>query len=97
MKHGIRLHKISNSDKVWSTCCALYKMLLFIYGLDKGWDEFSQDDSKLAFNVPFSMQMLNRHEENDEINKGAEYETGFFYKHATNDKRLVRKLPLHVF
>ena len=52
-------------------------MLLFVDGLHKGCDEFSQDDRKLAFDIPFSMQMLNGHRENEKINKGAEHETGF--------------------
>ena len=77
LKHGILLHKISNSDKAWKSCCALHNMLLFVDGLDKGWDAISQHHSQLEFDIPFSMQRLNRHEENEEIRNGAEHETCF--------------------
>ena len=97
LKHGIRLHLISNSDKAWSTCFALHNMLLFVDGLHEGWDDFSKDTSKLGMDIPFSMQRLNRHEESEEISPGAECEPGFFDKHTSNGKRVVRKLPLHVF
>ena len=73
LKYGIRLHKISNSDKVWSTCCALHNMLLFIDGLDDGWDETTQDKSRLKIDIPFSMQRLNRHDDDEVIRKGTEY------------------------
>ena len=95
LKHGICLHKISNSDKAWTTCCVLHNRLLFIGDLDKGWDEISRDDSQLEFDVPFSMQRLNRHEENEEIRNGAENETRFLDKHSKNGKRVVRNSPLH--
>ena len=49
------------------------------------------------FDIPFSMQRLNRHDENVEIRPGIEYEEGFFYKSSKNGKRVVRKLPLDVF
>ena len=97
LKHGIRLHLIANSDKVWSTCCALHNMLLFVDGLHKGWDDFSKDTSKLGMDIPFSMQRLNRHEDSVVISPGTEYESGFFEKYMSKGKRVVRKLPLHVF
>ena len=65
-------------DKVWSTCCAIHNSLLLFDGLDVGWDETTQDDSQLVFDIPFSMQRLNRHDENVEIRPGIEYEEGFF-------------------
>ena len=64
LKYGICLQKKSNIDKMWSNCCALHNVLMCIDGLDKGRDEFFQDESKLAFDIPFSMQLLSRHEEN---------------------------------
>ena len=97
LKHIIRLHKISNSEKACTTCCALHNILLFVYSLDKGWDEISQHDSQHKFDIPFPIGRLNRHEENEEIRNGNERETGFFDKYSTNGKRVVRKLPLHVF
>ena len=36
LKYGILLHKIANSDKVWSACFSLHNMLLFINRQDKG-------------------------------------------------------------
>ena len=43
------------------------------------------------------MQRLNRHDEDEVINKGTEYEEDFFDKYTRNGKRVVRKLPLNVF
>ena len=97
LKHGIRLHKIANSDKVWSTCCSLHNMLLFIDGLDKGWEESTQDISSMTMKLPFSLQRLNRHDDGDVIQKGTEYPPNFWNKYIINDKRVVRKLPLKVF
>ena len=97
LKHGIRLHVIANSDKVWSTCCALHNMLLFLDGLDKGWEDFSKDTKKLGMEIPFSMQRLNRHEDSVVINPGTEYGPDYFEKYMIKGKRIVRKLPLHVF
>ena len=97
LKYGIRLHKISNSDKVWSTCCALHNMLLFIDGLDDGWDEITKDEIGLKIDIPFSMQRLNRHDDDEVIRKGTEYPEVFFDKYTKNGKRVVRDLPLNVF
>lgn len=97
LKYGIRLHKLSNSDKVWSTCCALHNMLLFVDGLDNGWDEDTLDNNELGIELPFSMQRLNRHDEDEVIRQGSQYEEGFFNKYTKNGKRVVRKLPLKVF
>ena len=91
LKHGIRLHKIANSDKVWSTCVSLHNMLLFIDGLDKGWEETTQDRSSMTMKLPFSLQRLNRHDDGDVIRKGTEYHSIFFEKYTINGKRVVRK------
>ena len=72
-------------------------MLLFIDGLDKGWNEVSQDRSTLRTKVPFSMQRLNRHDDNEIIRNGTEHPEDYFDKHTKNGKRIVRKLPLKVF
>ena len=77
LRFGIRLQKLSNSDKVWSTCCALHNMLLFIDGLDLGWEGQTQDKSQLKHNIPFSMQRLNRHNKNEITRKGTEYDEVF--------------------
>jgi len=47
--------------------------------------------------IPFSMQRLNRHEDSVVISPGTEYAPGFFDKYMSKGKRVVRKLPLHVF
>ena len=86
LKHGIRLHKIANSNKVWSTCCSLHNMLLFIDGLDKGWSETTQERLLLPMNIPFSMQRLNRHGDDEMIRKGTEYPQDYFNKYTINGK-----------
>ena len=72
-------------------------MLLFIDGLDKGWSETTQERSSLPMNIPFSMQRLNRHGDDEMIRKGTECPQDCFNKHTINGKRVVRKLPLKVF
>ena len=72
-------------------------MLLFIDGLDKGWEETTQDISSMTMKLPFSLQRLNRHDDGDVIQKGTEYTPNFWNKYIINDKRVVRKLPLKVF
>ena len=94
---SLTMNALIACDKVWSTCCAIHNSLLLFDGLDVGWDETTQDDSQLVFDIPFSMQRLNRHEENVEIRPGTEYKEGFFDKHSKNGKRVVRNLPLDVF
>ncbi len=37
LKTGIRLHGVSQPDKVWMTCCALRNWLLEVDGLDAKW------------------------------------------------------------
>ncbi|KAI2512197.1 Plant transposon protein [Fragilaria crotonensis] len=38
LKTGIRLHGVSQPDKVWLTCCALHNWLLEVDGLDEHWE-----------------------------------------------------------
>ena len=35
LKYGTRLHEMSNSDKVQTTCCSLHDVFLFVDGLGK--------------------------------------------------------------
>ena len=52
-------------------------MLLFIDGMDKGWNEVSQNRSNLRTKVPFSMQRFNRHDDNEVIRNGKKYPDDF--------------------
>ena len=100
LKHGIRLNSIANCDKVWKTCCAIHNRLLFIDGLDVGWDESDKtvnNSSDDEIDIPFSMQRLNRHQEKPTIRPGTKYNDKFFDKYTKDGKRIVRKLPLDVF
>ena len=100
LRHGIRLNSISQCDKVWKTCCALHNKLLFIDGMDKGWQdevETIYDSSDDEMEIPFSMQRLNRHSNDPKSNNATKYDDKFFDKYTTNGKRIVRKLPMSVF
>ena len=72
-------------------------MLLFLDGLDEDWDETPLQDSRIEIDIPFSMQRLNRHEEDNDIRRGTHYVEGFFDKYTKDGKRVVRKMPLQVF
>ena len=39
LKTGIRIHGLTEADRIWKTCCALHNWLLEIDGLDDKWDE----------------------------------------------------------
>ena len=100
LRHGIRLNSIAQCDKVWKTCCALHNKLLFIDGMDKGWDETNDSisvDSDEEIEIPFSMQRLNRHSDQAINNHVSKYDDDFFDKYTRNGKRIVRKIPLDVF
>ena len=100
LRHGIRLNSISQCDKVWKTCCALHNKLLFIDGMDKGWQdevETIYDSSDDEMEIPFSMQRLNRHSNDPKSNNATKYDDKFFDKYTTNGKRIVRKLPMSIF
>ena len=97
LKSGIRLHKISDCDKVWATCCALHNRLLIIDELDKCWDQSTKEKGYLKFDIPFSMQRLNRHKDDEEIRPGTDYGDNFFVKYSQGAKRVVRKMPLLIF
>ena len=100
LRHGIRLNSIAQCDKVWKTCCALHNKLLFIDGMDKGWDESNDSisvDSDEEIEIPFSMQRLNRLNDQAINNHESNYDDDFFDKYTRNGKRIVRKIPLDVF
>ena len=97
LKYGIRLHKISDCDKVWATCCALHNRILNIDGLDTCWEQSTKEKGYLKFDIPFSMQRLNRHDDNEEIRPGTDYDENFFEKYSQQGKRVVRKMPLLIF
>jgi hypothetical protein len=100
LKHGIRLNSISQCDQVWKTCCALHNKLLFIDGMDQGWDESKDDnsiDSDEEIDIPFSMERLNRNRSNVNMIHIPKYDDNFFKKYTINGKRIVRKIPLDIF
>ena len=56
LKHRIRLHGISNCDRIWLTCCALHNMLLDI---DDFCDQWGVESNESSIDVPFAVQRLN--------------------------------------
>ena len=100
LKYGIRLNSISQCDKLWKTCCALHNKLLFIDGMDKGWDDSYDSDDDISddeMEIPFSMERLNRHKDDANTIKTSKYDVNHFDKYTKNGKRVVRKMPLDLF
>ena len=99
LKNGIRLGSISQCDQVWRTCCALHNRLLFIDGLDKGWDVGKKinDPDDLETDVPFAIDRLTNHPIQSNIVLPNKYPNRFFDKYTVNGKRKVSAMPLKVF
>ena len=70
------------------TCCAIHNRLLFIDELDKHWDKSTKKKAHLKFDIPFSMQSLNRYEDNEEIRFGTDYDNYFFISILIMEKEL---------
>ena len=70
---------------------------MIIDTLDECWDQSTKEKGHLKFDIPFSMQRLNSHEDNEEIRFGTDYDVNFFDKYCHNGKRVVRKIPLEIF
>jgi hypothetical protein len=60
LKTGIRLHGVSQPDKVWLTCCALHNWLLEVNGLDVQWENGVASDweGKLGMHCAKDTQLL---------------------------------------
>ena len=98
LKTGIRLGSISQSDKVWRTCCALHNLLLFHDGLDKNWETGTSMNSsgrKVNDVIPFALQRLNSNDKSS--SNHTRYEKDFFKKYSLDGNRVVSKLPLDIF
>jgi hypothetical protein len=68
--------------------------------MDKGWQDQGEsnfDSSDDEVEIPFSIERLNRHSNEPNSSNATKYEDNFFDKYSNNGKRIVRKLPMHIF
>ena len=108
LKTGVKLHGFELTDQIWLTCCALHNMLLFVDGLDDGWENgkityWEREGLQFAAanGMSFAEQRLNRDLSADadmldesEINND---DINFIQLATVNGKRYINKLPLKVF
>ena len=105
LKTGVRIRSIQKVDQLFRTCCALHNYLLFVDGLDKGWEEGTESRwQKECNNIhhTFPTQKLNRiisdkkrkHIPEDELNR----KDRLYIKHCTSNGICdLNKLPFQTF
>ena len=101
LRHGIRTESIATCDKLWLTCCAIHNKLLFIDGLHENWEtgakSYYEEEGNTEVRVPFAVNRLNRHENEDDIVETTPTTIGQFDKYTVDGKRIVSKMPLKLF
>ena len=100
LKYGIRSASIEHCDKVWLTCCALHNKLLFVDGLHKNWESGAKsyyEDKSTTTEVPFAIQRLNRDQIGQDDGMLNTNDTTIFDEYTVDNKRIVSKMPLHLF
>ena len=101
LRHGIRTKSIATCDKLWLTCCAIHNKLLFIDGLHENWEtgakSYYEEEGNTEVRVPFAVNRLNRHENEDDIVETTPTTIGQFDKYTVDGKRIVSKMPLKLF
>ena len=98
LRYGIRLHSVKNVDKVWLTCCALHNRLLFVDGLNKGWENGVQSDYYSGNETNFAINRLHRNFSSHEVTHSDVDLTSIDWESYTeNGRRVVNKIPFHIF
>ena len=108
LKTGVKLRNFELVDQIWLTCCALHNMLLFIDGLDEGWEEGElshwekiNEGCRAPKNMSFAEIRLNRDlsSQATDIDESELNDNDYnFIKLATiNNVRHLNLLPLKVF
>ena len=108
LKTGVKLRNFEYVDQVWLTSCALHNMLLFIDGLDEGWEEGKKtyweninEQFSIPKNITFAEMRLNR-DMSSQANITDESELNatdkdFINLATVNGIRYLNRLPLRVF
>ena len=101
LKTGVRMQSLKKVDQLFRTCCAIHNCLLFVDGLDKGWEDgvqsyWEQQEKNIK---SFPLQRLNRiYNQNSSssiINdKMLDYDKEHLNKSEKNGVRYVKKYPL---
>ena len=112
LRYGTRFQSITRCDQLWLTCCAIHNMLLDIDGLDENWDNGTPSNWELIndrhIETPFAISKLNRNFTTDELmqiqeNVNSDMEeiiedtSKKYDKYTVDGKRVVAKMPLHLF
>ena len=108
LKTGIKLQNFELVDQVWLTCCALHNMLLFVDGLDEGWEKgnltfWEKEGSNYGHASGYSFAESRLHRKftaqqivNDESELN-DSDLNFIELCTVNGKRHLNELPLRVF
>ena len=97
LKNGIRLRSLNNCDKIWLTCCALHNRLLFVDGLNDGWENGVQSHYSDYSSTNFAIRRLNRSFESNISSSTIDHSSIDWSKYSTNGKRIVSKIPFEIF
>ena len=99
LKTGIRLHSLKDCDKIWLTCCALHNRLLFIDGLNEGWENGVYSDFVSSDDTNFAVSRLNREFGKEEVNQTRDFDLSSidWSKYTVNGKRVVKQIPFELF
>ena len=104
LKTGVRMQSLKKVDQLFRTCCAIHNCLLFVDGLDKGWEDgvqsyWEQQEKNIK---SFPLQRLNRiYNQNSSssiINdKMLDCDKEHLNKSEKNGVRYVKKIPFDTF
>ena len=109
LRYGLRFQSIEKCDQLWLTCCALHNMLLYEDGLDTNWEEGVKSNWEISHNndtqkvSPYAISRLNRSFGSDNMcDMNTNESVGSHIslqcqKYTVNNKRVVQKMPLHLF
>ena len=97
LSYGMRTHDISKCDKLWTTCCAIRTILLQIDGLHMNWEVADvMDESELNAITTFKKMTIVNCSRITTKNID-HYPYNHFKKYIIDGKRIVSKMPMHLF
>ena len=98
LKTGLRVKSVDDCDKIWLTCCALHNRLLFIDGLNEGWNNGVRSDYEVENNTSFATSRLNRSMREYEVSHdGYDLSSVNWDDYTVNGRRIVHKIPFDLF
>ena len=107
LRYGLCIQSIKRCDQLFLTCCALHNRLLFIDGLDKNWSSGEKSNWEKEYiqhqrkPTSFAIRRLyfNKNAERSCVRMEPETPVKHkcYKKYSVSGKRVVRKMPLHLF